>query len=280
MPGEFTGGEIEIPRGDLAGPAVRADRGHVRVRLRRLHHLADRDRPTACTSPSSAPRRAPSTWWWGRTASTPTCGGWRSAPRRSTCASSATTTRWPRLDAGRRRGMMYNEPGRMVALGGPKAPAFFVFASEPLDYDRYDVEQQKRILLDAYRGGGWRIPEVLARVAQAPDVYLDSISRVGVDRYAEGRVVLLGDAAYGNTLGGFGTGLAVVGRVRAGGRAGGGARRPPGRRSPATRARSAAMRRWPGRAAPARSSRPARARGSRCATGCSNAGCCSAGCSG
>jgi len=32
-----------------------------------------------------------------------------------------------------------------------------------------------------------------------------------MDRYASGRVVLLGDSAYGNTLGGFGTGLAIVG---------------------------------------------------------------------
>jgi 2-polyprenyl-6-methoxyphenol hydroxylase-like FAD-dependent oxidoreductase len=40
--------------------------------------------------------------------------------------------------------------------------------------------------------------------------YLDSISRVTTDRYASGRVVLLGDAAYGNTLGGFGTGRAYV----------------------------------------------------------------------
>jgi 2-polyprenyl-6-methoxyphenol hydroxylase-like FAD-dependent oxidoreductase len=30
-------------------------------------------------------------------------------------------------------------------------------------------------------------------------------------RYASGRVALVGDAGYGNTLGGFGTGLAVVG---------------------------------------------------------------------
>jgi 2-polyprenyl-6-methoxyphenol hydroxylase-like FAD-dependent oxidoreductase len=34
---------------------------------------------------------------------------------------------------------------------------------------------------------------------------------VVVDCYSTGRVALLGDAAYGNTLGGFGTGLAVVG---------------------------------------------------------------------
>jgi 2-polyprenyl-6-methoxyphenol hydroxylase-like FAD-dependent oxidoreductase len=107
--------------------------------------------------------------------------------------------------------VMYNEPGRMVAVGGRKAPAFFVFAAPQLTYDRYDTARQKQILRDAYRGGGWRIPELMARVPDADDFYLDSLSRVDIDHYAKGRVVLLGDAAYGNTLGGFGTGLAVVG---------------------------------------------------------------------
>jgi 2-polyprenyl-6-methoxyphenol hydroxylase-like FAD-dependent oxidoreductase len=106
---------------------------------------------------------------------------------------------------------MYNEPGRMVAVGGPKAPAFFVFASEVMSYDRYDPEQQKKLVAAAYRDGGWRVPEIVARIPDAADMYLDSLSRVAIDRYAAGRVVLLGDAAYGNTLGGFGTGLAVVG---------------------------------------------------------------------
>jgi 2-polyprenyl-6-methoxyphenol hydroxylase-like FAD-dependent oxidoreductase len=107
--------------------------------------------------------------------------------------------------------VMYNEPGRMVALGGPKAPAFFVFASPQLRYDRYDPEAQKQILREAYRGAKWRVPELLSRLDGATDVYLDSISRVEVPTYSRGRVALLGDAAYGNTLGGFGTGLAVVG---------------------------------------------------------------------
>ncbi|MET8862114.1 FAD-dependent monooxygenase [Nonomuraea sp. NPDC004580] len=106
---------------------------------------------------------------------------------------------------------MYNEPGRMVAVGGTKAPAFFVFASEPLEYDRYDVEQQKKLLDRAYAGMGWRVPEVMDAVRDAREVYFDSLSQVRIDRYSQGRVVLLGDAAYGNTLGGFGTGLAVVG---------------------------------------------------------------------
>ncbi|MFG2039492.1 FAD-dependent monooxygenase [Dactylosporangium sp. NPDC048998] len=107
--------------------------------------------------------------------------------------------------------VMYNEPGRMAALGGPKAPALFVFASPELRYDRYDPESQKDVLRAAYRGGSWRIPELMARLADATDVYLDSISRAEVPAYSKGRVALLGDSAYGNTLGGFGTGLAVVG---------------------------------------------------------------------
>jgi len=110
-----------------------------------------------------------------------------------------------------REDLMYNEPGRMAATGVPKAPAFFVFASGPLDYERANVEQQKKLLIDAYRGGAWKIPELLEQIPNAKEFYLDSISRVTIDRYASGHVVLLGDAAYGNALGGFGTGLAIVG---------------------------------------------------------------------
>jgi 2-polyprenyl-6-methoxyphenol hydroxylase-like FAD-dependent oxidoreductase len=106
---------------------------------------------------------------------------------------------------------MYSEPGRTVAIGGLKAPAFFVFASQPLDYERANVEHQKKLLIDAYRSGSWKIPQLLAQIPTAKDFYLDSISRSIVDHYASGRIVLLGDAAYGNTLGGFGTGLAIVG---------------------------------------------------------------------
>jgi 2-polyprenyl-6-methoxyphenol hydroxylase-like FAD-dependent oxidoreductase len=106
--------------------------------------------------------------------------------------------------------VMYNEPGRMAAVGGPKSPAFLVFAGGPLGYDQYSVDEQRRVVLDAFAGGGWRLPELLEQVRVAPDVYVDSISRVEMDHYARGRVVLTGDAAYGNTLGGFGTGLALV----------------------------------------------------------------------
>ena len=106
---------------------------------------------------------------------------------------------------------MYNVPGRLAWVGGPKAPNMYVFASQQLDYDRNDVAQQKRIVADAFAGVGWQVPRMLSRLADAPEFYLDSISRTALDHYTTGRVALIGDAAYGNTLGGFGTGLALVG---------------------------------------------------------------------
>lgn len=75
--------------------------------------------------------------------------------------------------------------------------------------DNIDAQQEQ--MTDAYRGGSWRLPELMAKIPGADDFYLDSISRVTTDRYAKGRVALVGDSAYGNALGGFGTGLAIVG---------------------------------------------------------------------
>ncbi|MGN9782988.1 FAD-dependent monooxygenase [Nonomuraea sp. ZG12] len=209
MPGEFTGGDIEILRGDLSALLFERTAGTCEyVFGDSIASLTDTGDGVRVTFDRAAPRTFDLVVG---------ADGIHSNVRRLAFGPEESYVRFlghyyalAQIDAGDGN-RMYNEPGRMVTLGGPKAPSFFVFASEPLDFDRYDVEQQRRILMDAYRGGGWRIPEILARLPEAPDVHLDSISRVELDRYAEGRVVLLGDAAYGNTLGGFGTGLAVVG---------------------------------------------------------------------
>ncbi len=116
-----------------------------------------------------------------------------------------------RAGEGRAWGYWYNEPGLLAATGGPKAPELYVFADARRLDDRYDSERQKRYVADAFASMRWRIPEMLARLEGAQEFYLDEISRVRLDSYRTHRVVLVGDAAYGNTLGGFGTGLAVVG---------------------------------------------------------------------
>ena len=108
-------------------------------------------------------------------------------------------------------GLMYNVPGRLALLGGSKAPELYVFASDPIGIDRADVAAQKAMLRERYCDLRWRVPEMLDRLDDADDFFVDSISRVQMDTYTKGRIALVGDSAYGNTLGGFGTGLAIVG---------------------------------------------------------------------
>jgi len=53
-------------------------------------------------------------------------------------------------------------------------------------------------------------PSLMSDVPVAPDVYFDSISQVRMPTVSSGRVTLIGDAGFGSTLGGMGTGLAIV----------------------------------------------------------------------
>lgn len=115
-----------------------------------------------------------------------------------------------------RTGRLHSEPGRAIVLGNydgdpDRAGALLVFRSAPLSYDRRDVSAQKRILAERFAGMGWEGPRVLEALEAADDLYFDAIAQIHVDRLTEGRVALLGDAGYGATMGGMGTGAAVVG---------------------------------------------------------------------
>lgn len=106
--------------------------------------------------------------------------------------------------------VVYSQPGMTVMLGGSKAPTFIVVAADRFPDARDDVDEQKRQIAGALQGGRWRIPEIVDRFADARSFYADSISRVTVEQWSRGRVVLLGDSAWGNALSGYGTGLALV----------------------------------------------------------------------
>jgi 2-polyprenyl-6-methoxyphenol hydroxylase-like FAD-dependent oxidoreductase len=111
----------------------------------------------------------------------------------------------------------WSAPGRMAARGGSKGSHQYIFASPRLDYDRGDVAAQRRLVTEKFADLGGEVPSMLAELDQLDGFYLDAIAQVRMDgrytsgRYTAGRVALVGDAGYGNTLGGFGTGLAVVG---------------------------------------------------------------------
>lgn len=108
----------------------------------------------------------------------------------------------------------FSDPGRGACLYGfsqHEARALLVYAAGPLARVERDPESQRRALADRFAGMGWVVPQMLAALDGANDLYVDAIATVHIDRYARGRIGLLGDAAWGGTLGGQGTSLAIVG---------------------------------------------------------------------
>lgn len=111
------------------------------------------------------------------------------------------------------------EGGRSAGLrpiqDATRGMALFSFPAGGADLagiDHRDVAAQKRLLRDRMAGFGWLAPRILDRLDDAPDFYLDQVAQVVLDRWSDGRIGLLGDAAYSpSPMSGQGTGLALVG---------------------------------------------------------------------
>src|ERR1700722_14898893 len=110
--------------------------------------------------------------------------------------------------------LMYNLPGRSVSVHPVSGNAMAAFISRSpaiAGLDNRDTAACKQIVLDAYRDGGWELPRLLDRVRAADDLYFDSVSRVRLPSWSQGRVALLGDAASCMSLFGNGSSLAIAG---------------------------------------------------------------------
>src|SRR5699024_2344042 len=110
--------------------------------------------------------------------------------------------------------LMYNEPGRMAAVhpATGRGIAAFIFRHPALpDFDHRDSSAHRDVVARTYAGTGGRVPDLLRQVREAPDIYFDSVSRVRMDTWSSGRIVLLGDAASCVSLLGDGSSLAIAG---------------------------------------------------------------------
>lgn len=110
--------------------------------------------------------------------------------------------------------LLYNTPGRLASIhpARGRALAAFIFRSPMVpDFDYRDTAQHKRIVAAAYADAGWRVPELLERVAATGELYFDSVSQVRLPSWSRGRVVLVGDAASCVSLFGDGSSLAMAG---------------------------------------------------------------------
>jgi 2-polyprenyl-6-methoxyphenol hydroxylase-like FAD-dependent oxidoreductase len=110
----------------------------------------------------------------------------------------------------------HQESGRSALLrpihDATQAMAMFSFPSADFDVDHRDVAAQKDLLRERVADLGWLTPRLLAHLDETPDFYLDQVAQVVMDRWSNGRVGLLGDAAFSSSpMSGGGTGLALVG---------------------------------------------------------------------
>lgn len=124
-----------------------------------------------------------------------------------------TTPNFFHLD---RQEMYYYTPGKVVGTystgESADAKSFFYFSSPPLRYDYHNSEQQKKILLEHFKGDRGPTSQLLEAVWDTPDFYFDSLSQIHLHHWSTGRVVLIGDAGYCASPGsGQGTSLALIG---------------------------------------------------------------------
>jgi 2-polyprenyl-6-methoxyphenol hydroxylase-like FAD-dependent oxidoreductase len=106
-------------------------------------------------------------------------------------------------------------PGRQISrfsLRGGTTLFLFVFRDEHAATRRPENDREARATLrHVFADAGWESSEILAAMERASEIYFDRVSQIRMDRWMEGRVALIGDAAAcASLLAGEGTGLAMA----------------------------------------------------------------------
>jgi 2-polyprenyl-6-methoxyphenol hydroxylase-like FAD-dependent oxidoreductase len=90
--------------------------------------------------------------------------------------------------------------------------ASITFTAEEDEYKGLSLEEQKTALIDRIKGSGWESVRLIKEIRKTKDLYFDRISQVKAPRWSEGRIAVVGDAAYCATpIAGKGTDLAMAG---------------------------------------------------------------------
>ncbi|MFF4851162.1 FAD-dependent monooxygenase [Streptomyces sp. NPDC001194] len=115
-----------------------------------------------------------------------------------------------------RTGQLYVSPGKAANIFSEgrdgRARAALHFADDGPEYDRHDPAEQRRIVAERFAGEGWEVPRLLEEMERAEDFWFDTNAQVEMDTWANGAVVLLGDAGYcAAPTSGRGTSQALIG---------------------------------------------------------------------
>lgn len=114
--------------------------------------------------------------------------------------------------------MLWNTPGKAAALyatGGndDELHAFLNFhRPEPPREVLRDRGAQADFVAEGFAGAGWKVPDIVNAMREADDLFYDTVGQIRMPTWSNGRVALVGDAAYAPSfLTGQGSSLALVG---------------------------------------------------------------------
>ncbi|MCQ8188319.1 FAD-dependent monooxygenase [Streptomyces rugosispiralis] len=113
--------------------------------------------------------------------------------------------------------MMWNTPGRAAALyavgGDDELHAFLNFHQpEPPFGALRNPDAQRDLVATVFADAGWEVPGMVNAMREADDLFFDTAGQIRMPHWSNGRVALVGDAAYAPSfLTGQGSSLALVG---------------------------------------------------------------------
>jgi 2-polyprenyl-6-methoxyphenol hydroxylase-like FAD-dependent oxidoreductase len=111
--------------------------------------------------------------------------------------------------------VIYERPGRQLgrfALREDRTLFLFVLARdlEPRSYPHV-IGDQKAFLRSAFAHDEWELPQILSALDGCTELYFDRVSQIRMDNWWQGRVALIGDAAFCvSLLAGQGSALAMT----------------------------------------------------------------------
>ena len=109
----------------------------------------------------------------------------------------------------------YSVPGKQVArfaMRDDRTMFLFVFSdNKGHRIDPQDTNAHKAALRAEFEQVGWECPQILAAMESCNEIYFDRVSQIQMDKWSQGRVGLIGDAAFcPSLLAGQGAALAMV----------------------------------------------------------------------
>jgi len=113
-------------------------------------------------------------------------------------------------------GHMFNTPDNMATIyfyNADAADAILAFrAPDKITINRNNIHEQKEIVIKAFDGIGWKVPQLIEELKRSETFYLDQGCQIKMPAWTKGRVALIGDAGYAPAFPtGMGSTLAMQG---------------------------------------------------------------------